>query len=349
MNNNYVRHDEKVMPMPMGSPARTPEYARSAWGLPLSIDEKEVVEMYSHEWKGGNEGQLALVSEAAKKAGFGDNPDLLRQKTAEVVRVVVEECFSAKDELLILDIGAGPGRSAFTVWQKLPTAFQSKTRFLLLDPSRDSLEAAKKVMEENQVKYELICDPDIYADRHIREGSVDILLGVASIHHHSAIPFPLYHRLLKPGGFAVFGDWHNSIWENPFRVYQFLQAFDWPEKELGLKNWRESYPNIAVSEPDEPADRQANEDITSFWLGYHQILRESGTGRLGPNSIWPLEGHRPVERYVEEMRKVGFALESPGIGKILERGVLASNPHQVLPDSRLLMVTVGEKARKKEI
>ena len=343
MTSNYVRHLEALMPMPMGSPARTPEYARSAWGLPPSINEKRVVELYSDEWKGGNEGQLALVSEAAQRAGFGDNPDLLRQKTADSVRVIVEECLSVRNELLILDIGAGPGRSALVVWQKLPTDIQSKARFLLLDPSRDSLEAAKKTMEENRISHELICSPDIYADKHVRKGSVDILTGVASIHHHSAIPFSLYRRLLKPGGFAVFGDWHNSIWESPFRVYQFLRAFDWPERELGLENWKESYPNIAVPEPDEPADRQANKDITGFWLGYHQILRESGADRLGANAIWPLEGHRPVERYVEEMQKAGFSLDSPNINRILRRGIISDNPHQLLPQSRLLMLTIGEK------
>lgn len=349
MANNYVRHDETLMPMSMGSPARTPEYARSVWGLPSSIDEERVVALYSDEWEGGNQGQLALVSEAAKKAGFGDNPALLRQKTAEVIKAVVEEYPGSKDELLILDVGAGPGLSALAIWQELPAAFQSKARFFLLDPSKASLEAAKKVMEDNRIKYEVICNADIYAGRYVKEESVDILVGVASVHHHSSIPFSLYYRLLKPGGIIVLADWHNSIWESPFRVYQFLQAFNWPEKELGLKNWRESYPysNVAVPEPDEPADRQANKDIINFWLGYFQIVKES-TVNLGPNSIWPLEGHRPVERYIEEMREAGFAVDSSDIGKILERGIVSGNPHQLLPQSRLLMLTIGQKKKERE-
>jgi len=346
MANNYVRHNETLMPMPMGSPARTPEYARSAWGVPSSIDEERVVELYSDEWEGGNQGQLALVSEAAKKAGFGDNPALLRQKTAEVVKAIMGR-YPIGDEFLILDVGAGPGLSALTIWKELPTAVQSKSRFLLLDPSRASLEAAKKMMEENEIKHRIICDTDLIMSQYIADESVDILIGVASIHHHSQIPFGLYYRVLKPGGIAVFADWHNSIWEHPFRVYRFLQTFDWPEKEAGLRNWLKYYPSGSVPESI-GFDEQANKDITSFWLGYHQILRESGTG-LGPNSIWPLEGHRPVERYIEEMKEAGFDVNSTLLERLVEQGVITSNPHQLLPDSRLLMVTVGEKTKKEEI
>ncbi|MEZ4755129.1 MAG: hypothetical protein R3A13_12670 [Bdellovibrionota bacterium] len=50
------------------------------------------------------------------------------------------------------------------------------------------------------------------------EGSIDIAVGVASIHHHSKIPFDLYHEVLHPGGTAVFGDWHNSCWTHPALV-----------------------------------------------------------------------------------------------------------------------------------
>ncbi|KPJ73679.1 hypothetical protein AMJ48_00545 [Parcubacteria bacterium DG_74_1] len=347
MSNDFVRHNEALMPIQMGSPVRTPDYARRAWGLPTSIKEEEVVKFYSAEWEGGNEGQLAIVSKAAKKAGFGDNPALLRQKTAEVVRSIVRD-YPIKGELLILDVGAGPGLSALTIWKELPTDIRPKSRFLLLDPSRASLEAAEKVMKENRVNYEVICDVDIHVGRHLKEGIVDILVGVASVHHHSAIPFDLYYRILTPGGIAVFADWHNSIWEHPWRVYRFLEAFDWPVKEAGLREWLESYGGVCVIEPTDPADRQANEDITSFWLGYHQILKESETD-LGPNSIWPLEGHRPVVRYVEEMKEVGFSVGSPGIKRMLEQGVITGNPHQLLPNSRLLMVTVGEKTKKEEI
>jgi SAM-dependent methyltransferase len=344
MTNNFVRHNEALMPMPMGSPARTPSYARSAWGLPTYIKEEEVVELYSDEWKGGNEGQLAIVSKAAKRAGFGDNPALLRQKTAEVIRSIIKG-YPIRGELLILDVGAGPGLSALTIWKELPTDIRSKSRFLLLDPSRASLEAAEKVMKENRVNYEVICDVDIHVGRYLKEGIVDILVGVASVHHHSAIPFDLYYQMLTPGGIAVFADWHNSIWEHPWRVYRFLEAFDWPTKEAGLREWLESYGGVYVIEPTDPADRQANKDITNFWLGYYRIIKE-GAVDLGPNSIWPLEGHRPVEQYVAEMRGVGFSIDSSSIRKTLRRGIIASNPHQLLPGSRLLMVTVGEKTRK---
>ena len=119
------------------------------------------------------------------------------------------------------------------------------------------------------------------------------------------------------------------------------------EKEAGLRNWMESYPSVPVPEPIEPADKQANKDITRFWQGYLEIVRESAQD-LGPNAIWPLEGHRPVERYITKMKEVRFDVNSATIRRRRLKEVISNNPYQILPNSRLLMVTIGEKLIKEE-
>ena len=114
-----------------------------------------------------------------------------------------------------------------------------------------------------------------------------------------------------------------------------------------MRNWMESYPSVPVPEPIEPADKQANKDITRFWQGYLEIVRESAQD-LGPNAIWPLEGHRPVERYITKMKEVRFDVNSATIRRRRLKEVISNNPYQILPNSRLLMVTIGEKLIKEE-
>ena len=336
-----TKHDESLMPLRMGPAARVPFYAYPAWGLD-PLNESQIVELYRAEWAMGNQNQLALVTQASEESGFGNYPKLLRQKNADVVAAILKD-YQTTDGLRILDVGAGPGLSALAIYDALPDTVKAKTTILLLDPSAASLHAAEKLLKEHGVNFQIIHDVDLHIDKHVQPNSVDIVTGVASIHHHAQIPFDIYHQVLKPGGFAIFADWHNSIWEHPRRVYDFLQTFDWATKSEGLKEWREMYPaaNVSVEEPINPADQQANRDIIKFWQGYANIVRQNG--HLGPNAIWPLEGHRPVERYVKAMQDAGFALVSKGIKQLFERNVLESNPHQVLPDSRLLMVTVGQK------
>src|SRR3989344_1566289 len=334
-------HDESLMPLTMGSPNRAPNYAIQNWGVPM-IDERTVTDLYQAEWAQGTKGQLDSVSQAAERAGLGNHPELLRQKTAQVVKEILKN-YPFTDKLRILDVGIGPGLSSLATWLAIPKELRSKVEMVLLDPSAKSLDAAEQLMKEHEIDYRRIDGVDLDIPQYLFKESVDILTGVASIHHHSRIPFDIYNRVLKPGGFAVFADWHNSIWENPASVYLFLQSFDWPKKTEGLAHFLQVYPKAKEKLPElsDSAVRQANEDITKFWLAYAEILSQEGD--LGQNAIWPLEGHRPVERYVESMEQVGFLMNTVEIRRIIESGVVDSNPYQLLPDSSLLNVTIGQK------
>jgi len=339
------QHDESLMPMILCSPTRTPEYGFAKWGIKwdtsterkyvLDIGEKE----YAREWLYGTGKQKNIVSEASKRAGFGDNAQIVRDYCAKVVREIVKK---EKNRLVILDHGAAPGVSTETIFNGLEENDKDRVHLILLDSSKDYKEEAEERMKRLGAKYQVIVDSDINILKYVVPETVDIFTGVASLHHHSHIPFELFYQVLKKGGYLVSSDWHNSMWEEPYRVYKMLERFDWPKKEKGLKHFLDVYPTarIPVADPANPLDKQANEDIINFWLGYYELLKE---GDLGNNEIWPLEGHRPVERYKQQMQDAGFSLDSPDILELIESKTITDNPHQIKPDSRLLMLTIGQK------
>lgn len=321
-------HDESLMPLMMGSPCRVPDYAYFNWGL-VYTDESPALRAYSAEWSSGNQEQLALVSKATKLAGFGDYPELLRRQTAKAVSELIKYRNSS-NPVNILDLGAGPGKSAEAVYQSLPAEIRRNTQITLLDPSADSLQAAKQLMRKGGINYQIVHCVDSDMLDYVKPASVDIITAVASIHHHARIPFEIYGEVLKPGGSLVIADWHHTMWEHPYTVWRFLTNFNWPKRKEGLEHWLEIYPE-AYNIPelsDKFEDRIAMEQITRFWLAYKKIADEAN---LGPNAIWSLEGHRPVSQYIQGMQEAGLSTETP---------------HQILADSTLLMLTVGHKPKK---
>lgn len=326
-------HNEALMPLTMGSPYRVPHYAYNVYGLGPYVNEDLATEAYRTEWAAETPGLVASVPDALQKAGLGNFNGFLQQRTAEVVAAVLTTS-PLQEHYRIIDVGAGTGDSAIAVAKLLPAEIRARTIFFLIDPSGKSLEEAKEKMKDQGVEYGTLEGTDLDILSQIQPEFADVLTGVASVHHHAKIPFELYARVLKPRGWAVFADWHQPIWEHPGSVYRFLQKFNWLDKEQGLENWLEAYPqskNIPPL-PEDPADRMAIRQITLFW---------SALGR--PNNLYPLEGHRPVHRYVADMQHAGLDLNSADIRRLISSGVIAGNPHQILPDSSLLQVTVGQK------
>lgn len=340
------QHDESLMPMILCSPARTPEYGLQKWSIKWDTPEeyKKVLEagedQYAREWGFGTGKQKTIVAEASKRAGFGDNAQTVRDYAAKAVAYLAKH---RDGELVILDHGSGPGLSTRTIFNALDDNDKDRAHMILLDTSRDYKEDAAAAMQKLGASYTIVADTDMNILQHVQQDSVDIFTGVASLHHHPHIPFELFYQVLKKGGFLVSSDWHNSVWEEPYRVYKMLERFDWTKKEDGIRHFLETYPlaKIPVPEPVSQYDCQANEDIIGFWFGYYSLLNEAGS--LGNNEIWPLEGHRPVERYARQMSGVGFDLDSAAIREMIESGAISANPHQIKPESRMLMLTIGQK------
>lgn len=329
MNKAPEYHVEDLMPVKMGSPYRVPHYAYQAYGLGPHINEDRAWQAYKNEWISGTEAQNALVPQVTIAAGFGDYNGLLQQTAAKAVVITIER-LSLKSPVM-LDVGAGAGASGLAIAKLLPKNIREYTRMILNDPAEEKLKTAEQLIEEAGVRCQKLVGADMEVLGSLESGSVDILTGVASVHHHAGIPFDSYARVLRKGGFAIFADWHHDIWEHPARVLKFLERFEWPKKKEGLANWIAAYPQ-ALNDPDiniqlTPEDLMARKQITRFWLAYKNIADKAN---LGPNAIWPLEGHRPVARYVENLQSAGFAVNSP---------------KQLLPDSSLLMITIAQKVK----
>lgn len=321
-------HDESLMPLTMGSPYRVASYAYPNWGLTYT-GEEQALAAYNAEWASGGQDQMNLVEEASE-AVLGSYPQLLRTSAAGAASQIMQGHTFGHKNIVVLDIGAGPGLSGLEIFRKSPPEIQNRLVIMLLDPSSKSLAAAEELMTENKATYGILKGTDSESLPTLPNGFADIITGVASIHHHSEIPFAEHLRVLKPGGSAIYPDWHQDIWLYPGGVLRFLEAFDeeeWPRREEGLRHWVEVYPQ-ALETPtlsDDPKDVRARDEITRFWKAYAKIVRERGVN----NELWPLEGHRPAQEYVWSMREAGFKQ-------------VVSRP--LLDYSSLLQVTVGQKA-----
>lgn len=334
-------HDENLMPVTMGLPYRVPDYAYPNWGLTFQ-DEGPALAEYRREWEAGTAAQLQLVTTATIEAGLGDYPELLRRKAAAVTAKLLGTR-DPEEAVKILDLGSGPGLSTLAVYEALASKLQRNTRMLLLEPSMESLQAAGQLLDRYPLRYTPHVGTDLDMLTFFRPHSIDVITAVASIHHHAQIPFDIYYRFLKPGGFLVIADWHQPLWEHPGAVLRFLQNFDWDKKEEGLTHWQKVFPQAEDLPPfpEDQMEKEAIEQIILFWLAYAEIAARSN---LGSNAIWPLEGHRPVKKYVEGLHAARFSLDTPDIRRVLNGGKLMStNPHQVLTNSTLLQITVAQK------
>ena len=136
------------------------------------------------------------------------------------------------------------------------------------------------------------------------------------------------------------------MWEHPARVYEFLKKLEWPTKKEDIERFVRAYPNSISNPPSlTPADYNANLMIKGFWAAFGEVRKEMiAKGEFEErDDIWILEGHRPVEQYMMEMQRAGYSLDTHLIRDLQNQGAIRSNPHQILPDSRLLMVTIGQK------
>jgi SAM-dependent methyltransferase len=269
---------------------------------------------------------------------------MLRDSAADaVVRLVAE-----KPGVRLNYFEPGAGVSTVMIYKRLLEASEDIGRVFgtLLEPSAQRLEAAcaelKKLglMAGKNYRPRVLKDTDALfaAD----PDSQDIIVSVAQIHHHSYLDEPMQalHAVTKPGGYIVITDWHNSMWEHPAMVYDFLRGFEWETKEKDLAEFARVFPEALQKTPAEASakDSAANNMIRRFWRdGWAKVRAEAiAAGTFQPeDDIIMLEGHRPVERYEEEMAKAGYQLDAG----------FTPNPLQILPDSGILNRIIGRKPR----
>lgn len=360
----YQLTNDSKLPVRLGSVLRVPSYAYHKWGIKGSEQalRRESERGYEVEWlgldgKGGSPQQMKYVVQAITSTGLGNYSQMLRDKGAEVVSFLVREVFRGK-QVRYLETGAGV--STETVIKKLVDDGVDLERvfFTLVEPGSGRIEATAAKLESTyrltrDKKFKVINARDLDIPQYIEEGSQDIALAVAAHHHHAFLDEPTKAAAyaLSPGGVFVTSDWHNSLWEDPARVYHYLQqSFEWETKEGDLREFAQRFLQgvTAGYSPSDPLNDASNEDIRKFWKGWASVRAgEISAGRFNLNDdILMLEGHRPAERYVDEFDYAGLQTERTALAvdALIDSGTLATNPHKVLPTgSRILMVTVGQK------
>jgi len=233
----------------------------------------------------------------------------------------------------MLDVGAGTGNTACAI-QGLDSP-----RLTLIDPAGKALDAADSRLIERdldaQHDFTTMQTADTEAGRSFDRGTFDIVVSVASLHHHGELspPMEVLLNLLSPGGLLLLADWHNTMWELPSRVRLLLEGFNWPDKKEDITRFLDMYTLLA--EPThEPslAMRRANTMVCEFWRA-HTECRTSEEPRF-----YLLEGHRPPEAYLTMMRRLGLNTDTvdtnPG---------LTANPLFLRPEASILAVTSGRK------
>lgn len=276
------------------------------------------------------------IAEASRRAGLFDADILSNRENAKAIKKIVK---LFRGQVYLLDVGAGCGDTSVEIFKALNNEDRARVFFTLLDPVEDLLTTASRRLSKlglsPKKNYDIVRGYDLDIPNLIAGESQNVVTAVAAIHHHASIDEPLnnIYNVLTAKGFLVIADWHHTMWEHPNRVYKLLKRMDWPTKEEDLKNFVKTYPMAEeeISDPVDLKDRKANEQVSRFWIEYSKM--EHRTKRFAM-----LEGHRPASRYIEDMGKVGFATNTDNI-----RSIIRENPYQILPDSSLLCLSVGEK------
>jgi|GEM_PF-1094304 len=359
--------DNKFMPIKFESAKRINERFYKNWGIPEGKYKEESDELYIKEWTGGPL-QMQRVADAAVHSGVGSFSFTLRNVCGTIAAYLIHEVV---DDVKIIDVGAGGGRSIKAVYSQLPKEEWDKVYAFLIDPSEKNIMASKDFLEKTLglkegKHFDSVLGRDIDIPREVSADYFDIAIQVASIHHHAylgpafkAVAYALKKNGLrietekengKYGGVFVSGDWHSRIWESPTFVYQWLlKRMDWPKKEEGIKSFIKQFPD-ALKELSRIGyfDLKNLEVFSHYWNTWNKdrqglIIR----GEFTPDQdFFAVEGHCPEWIYEEELKDAGFLLDTPLINKLIEEGLIDDNPHQTSPDHNLNMIVVGQQYKK---
>jgi SAM-dependent methyltransferase len=329
--------DDTGMPVRLGSPLRTPCYAWPNWGISYQDEtERETLveaseQCYRSEWDQTSQTGHEEIAAAAKEAGLGDANARLNAAIGQTINSLVGS--SEERSLRILDLGAGAGATSLAVLEalkKLPCVGD----LTLVDPAAKALEHAGQALTAFQssqpFEFRLVRETDRSFLSSAAPSSFNLIVSGAAIHHHSDIRpiLALCVRSLEPGGTIVIGDWHNSMWERPRRVLKLLECMEWPNKTDAIRRFQQAFATTDEVPSTTLEENRANAQIMAFWTAYGRLHRSS----TDPFLI--LEGHRPVQRYVEDLLATGFDVPQHAAGS-------QPNPRFLLSDSGLLAVTVA--------
>ena len=334
----------------LGDPRRVASYAYPNWELKNGLYRRKSEIFYAFEWKEGSKIQMQTVEDAIVASGLGNFSQTLRDINARAISHIVNK---SESKVNYLEVGAGV--STVDVIKRLynDNIDLDKIFVTMIEPSdsrlEDSVSKLKKIGLKRGKNFIEHAAKDTEALKFVEPGSQYIIGSVAQIHHHAYLDTPLrvLYNALDNNGIILIADWHNSMWEHPARVYQALvEDYEWLSKGEDLKNFISAYPKALEIAPELPGlEISSNLMIRKFWKTYGEIKAELiKQGKFKEDDdILMLEGHRPVERQIEDMHKVGYKTDTVYVMQLVDDLDLNGNPHQMLENSRILMFTIGHK------
>jgi len=294
--------------LPLGLPFRLPvdtwrpyvmEEVVKGEALPLLV---EIGNMdYAVEWRLSQRANLALVAEAAERAGLGDAN---RELNNRLGRMAAQ---SLKGEITALDVGAGTGdTSAFFLYHLGKMGEVKGLRLVVSDLSVDDLEEeaikgrALELAEEGKEEVRaFLRDVEIEKvvfnfneERSLGMGPFDVILANASLHHTSSALIVLgkLRDMLKEGGRMAIGEWTHALHSSIGMVEAALRVL------RGVVEGRAEHA-LNLSGPEGR--------ILAFWKEVAALARERG--EVSP--IWYFEGHLSSEGWESLFREVNMGIE----------------------------------------
>ncbi|HSB47785.1 MAG TPA: methyltransferase domain-containing protein [Candidatus Bilamarchaeum sp.] len=337
-------------PVRLGSLLRTHAYSYPNWGItiaPENIDwlVSESKKAFSVEWADTDGSMNHMIAEASEKAGLADTNALMNAKIGQYASEVLIERFDGPS---VLDIGAGAGDTSLAFLDTDRDSEAQTRNLVLLEPSAKRLETAEGRIRsfirgtsyEGSLNLRLVHGSvDKLAD--FDDDSFDIIISNAAIHHESFNPhLAQIRRVLFPGMPFISGDWHESNYEHPARVYWIYYLLQNPHDEetakavtdfvLGgrgpllterkaLGEFRERFSLSLMDLYDAykghtESERRADVGSMKYWLELGKRFSEEG--KKCPEFL--LQCHERVSKRVENLTNAGFVFDAESRSKYAE-------------------------------
>jgi SAM-dependent methyltransferase len=342
----FVRDLTAWSPVPSGSVLRVPAYSYPSWGILPTLRNADWLyakscNAWMSEWQETGPALNMLVNEASKDAGISELNTLMNEKIGELALPEIRKLIDWQGGFDAVDLGAGTGATTIAVLSAMlrhGVVPKRESMFLLVEPSASRLAEAivstGKLLAGSALEAPITImtdtKTDVRAFAGLPNGMFDIALANAALHHHSFNNhLSALHRVLTPSGALFAGDWHNSMWERPSRVYWLLILLanpddrqlkndvlrfmgsgknpphtDWIERpevmEFRRRFLRDGAEGAFAGLSEE--ERKANVGMAKFWLAVGRRSRQLGVR----SPIYFLESHERLSMRVANLTNAGF-------------------------------------------
>jgi hypothetical protein len=315
----------KGLPFRTGSVLRVPSASYHRWGIGITDEnrceisqladwfrEKDYVEREHNQ-------EIEKIEKSSHSASIrGRMAKFIGDMTKEILRSVDD----GKRELRICNLGASTGQVAIAVAAAMSRDSRTsdtlrRTTFHLVDYSGRKLDIARKGLDmykPGQIRQHPMRDNEFFVENALKFDAV-VCLG----HLHKK-PFldilSRVHSALVDKGVIVSGDWHSSLCDEPFFMYQMLEMMGTERRRLDI--FRELFgtllsPTTVRGLCDE--ERTAVREHQLMWLKLITDSRDRLVKMPTQPRFYIGGAFRTTETTMQEFKDHGFEVDYQAIRK----------------------------------